>query len=797
MSDVENHSGKSIRDRISDPGRLTDLAILFCLFALLLSQFVLIAVLPNALEHERPIGGAALSILIWMAFSLLMVSQLIRVAAVSLQTTRLSRIKPEHRSDKDNRQLGRGFLESILYLIVSMLVMTIIAFLSTSKMFSHVGLQLAHSASASADPVHIVSFTSFIVLSFVPPLLGAYLHSKASTEARGVKLFRNDVVSWETVIWTGIVALMIVGLAWAAGDRLFEIKNDLGIFVTLFVISIFLLFIIGPHLTRAWELFQDNRTKPTFPGKDSVVQNGIALHPVAALSYVDSFLVRIVAPLSGVTQRSWMPPHAVLLALIIPLSGLGYVLSSPFGLIPIAFAVLIALALGRRWSWIEEDCDTASRLQRTETPEIHIGFENDIKDETLLAYASLFILVPLALFQIQEWIAPFEVKTDLMSGNAFFDWLRFFGAELAKGVPFVDWWEIYNVDVEVPYVSEGEKLVVAKHLTFAARAMVDLVIMAALLQAVSIWQRHRTQNKFYDSGHLDAFDPFAEKRFFEKGVSFDKHARSGHLKSHFKQRVKDHAKSREILGLPRLPYSKRRISELKNTGGREVKFAINWMIEEFGILAGTALEQMRLIPMKWGVQPENADAFLIKLENKTQRERKLEFEQIISELTSDIRGESPNGRVAVMTDRDFSLVLDLLRHSRSLPEFQFGEILCVEMLAATEKAVATLTLANLVLDENHLNVDRPRHAELVAAARRMNLQEGGLRFGQAPMRARVYEAIFQIGKARKAIIQEGFGDPVELELLSWMGSSDGDSAASGRDEASKRARELEKFYTNA
>ncbi|MEE2878685.1 MAG: hypothetical protein VX593_06745 [Pseudomonadota bacterium] len=451
---------------------------------------------------------------------------------------------------------------------------------------------------------------------------------------------------------------------------------------------------------------------------------------------------------------------------------------------PIGFAVLIAVALGRRWAWVEEDRETASRLKTTKGGDIHVGFANDLKDEALLGYASLFILVPLALHQIQGWTNAFVVVDEWSSDNAFVDWLRFFGAELAKAVPFVDWWEIYNVDIETPFDAAASENPLAKHLTFAARAMVDLVIMAALFQAIALWQRARTQSRYYDSGQFDSFDPFTEKIFFENGMIKDVRSGKRRPKKKFEERVNAHVVRRRKLGFSPTPYDARRLSELMNSPVADVREGANWMIAKYKVLAGTPAEQLRQL-----VDQFNSDKFRLALERDDEkgqfyiRDRKAELERVLLEL------ERRPGAFRREQVKDLIKILIIVR---DLPEFTPAEVTAVRLFRSQLSRVSRLALYNLVLEDEHRVSATGKDLQTEIATEFGADSE--LYAGLAPMRVDVFAAIEFHGlqerddKEKQSIAR----------FLRWMSATSsgefcvrGDRAKLSRDRAATAARRVE------
>ena len=396
---------------------------------------------------------------------------------------------------------------------------------------------------------------------------------------------------------------------------------------TLFVMFAFVFFIVLSSVTRGLNLFQERDTdlKPA------------AFGPAASLttlaSWIDSILVRIVAPMTGAIQApdgrhglGWH--HALIIGVMAPLTLLGYGLPQPWGLIPIAAAFLFALSIGRRWAWVEGDRETASRLRTTKGKDIHVGFSNDLRDEALLGYAFLFILVPLTLYQLNEMTGAFCLRGVETNGHfacrdgegEFRDWIGFFGLELFKAVPLVDWAEIYGFEAE-PQIIAKENVDLAKHLIFGSRVLVDFVVMAALFQAIAIFQRNQTQRKLYDSGQLDVLDPISEEDFFETGmikVSKSRHDEWQEMtadqrkqnpvvdlgdgvyftaKPGFAKRVQDHVDRQRDTGVAR-PYANERLDQLVDDDRLDLRAGALWMVAKYDLLAGSPRHRLGQIDFK-------------------------------------------------------------------------------------------------------------------------------------------------------------------------------------------------------
>ncbi len=435
---------------------------------------------------------------------------------------------------------------------------------------------------------------------------------------------------------------------------------------------------------------------------------------------------------------------------------------------------------------MEEDRETASRLERTRGANIHLGFENDLKDEALTGYAGLFILVPLTLYQIQD-ITGFAPAFEEQSGSVLLTWIVFFGGELAKAVPFVDWWDIYGNE---QLSSTG------KHLTFLSRAAVDLIILAALFQALSIWQRNRVQTSLFKAGHLDAFDPFKEKEFFLQGVvrlrgkagapQFDNHvdalrkAKRLHvdrttspyayfeIRKEFASQIEAHVRARTellkdstaIYEAP-APYSRQRLAELIEPSQHpDLRAGANWMISRWNVLVGTPREQLRQISARWQrIRFPVADQFRAQEDPAPRRIQKMEFEKVLVELAA------PQWSSKVSPD-DLSHLMESLRMVRDEDEFDFARILAFELFAQLQMSEAVYFLSKFVLRQQDIDEDEGWRQKVIAYAEG---PDTAMRLGRAEMRQRVYDALSRIALNRSA---EDSARTNACTLLKWMGQAD-------------------------
>lgn len=244
------------------------------------------------------------------------------------------------------------------------------------------------------------------------------------------------------------------------------------------------------------------------------------------LSTIDSIFVFAVAGAAGVAQPSLFVRYLSLFGTLGACAAMGYWLEPPWGLAPLAWGFAVAVAISRRWAWIETDRELAMLNRRFVGPHLRIGFAQDLRDEALLSFGFLLLLVPLALRQAQIGAlnAHYELfNVTLQEAENLRTWVGFFGAELAKAVPFVDWAEVYDVGGADDSIVRSQT---SQHFVFATRILVDFVFLAALLQALSISARNAAQRGLFHEGQLDRLDPFLEPRAFRKLL---RRGRSGKL----------------------------------------------------------------------------------------------------------------------------------------------------------------------------------------------------------------------------------------------------------------------------
>jgi len=591
--------------------------------------------------------------------------------------------------------------------------------------------------------------------AFVPAALGVWHTERMLADARpDKKILRGDAISGGSLL-AGLFAMMlIVALAWgAAHDAFNSLGQNMGVIATLFVMFAFVFFIVLSSVTRGLNLFQERDTA-------KMAGFGPAASLTTLASWADSILVRIVAPMTGAVQApdgrhglGWH--HALIIGVMTPLTLLGYGLPQPWGLVPIAAAFLFALSIGRRWAWVEGDRETASRLRTTKGKDIHVGFSNDLRDEALLGYAFLFVLVPLTLFQLNEMTGAFCLRGEIADGvlqcktgvgqGEFNDWIGFFGLELLKAVPLVDWVEIYGLKAE-PAIMQAPDQEIAKHLTFASRVLVDFVVMAALFQAIAIFQRNQAQRKLYDSGQLDVLDPISEEDFFETGMikatqaQFEewqalapaeqtknpviefKKGKYFTAKPSFLARVEHHVTEQRTAGMP-WPYDRNRLNELVRDPRPDLQAGARWMIRKYGLLAGNPRNQVGQLADRWlhmKIASARDDVIFVEKQN---------FEDVVKSAQSAPRDFS---------NTELGRLASLMIETCNRPEFAYAHIHAFKLIGMLRTRNAVLLVAASVLKPEQVQVDEVWSREITSE---FSIEWRRLRQGLDEMRVHAYAAL--------------------------------------------------------
>ncbi len=229
----------------------------------------------------------------------------------------------------------------------------------------------------------------------------------------------------------------------------------------------------------------------------------------APLDWLDFVLRRGVAETCGLWLQSRPARYALLLLHLGVAAALlwgaprywpDYAWLGYFGL---AWAFLVLVAVVRQWTWVERQYDgppaRADLDWIIELPEL--------RDEAVLALALLVLMIPVVLWRLDASFGLFEPT---VGGPALWtDWAAFFGVELAKALPIADWAEIYGA-------RSGAALSPAEpyglYAVFAARAVIDLALLGAVIHIVARAGRMGRQWRAFLAGERELVEPSLERR---------------------------------------------------------------------------------------------------------------------------------------------------------------------------------------------------------------------------------------------------------------------------------------------
>jgi hypothetical protein len=240
--------------------------------------------------------------------------------------------------------------------------------------------------------------------------------------------------------------------------------------------------------------------------------------PSIILSFLDYLLARPVAVLVGITQKDVARRYGWAAVLMLAVVAAGLFAPPPWGLYAVCAGLIAVFAIVRRWSWSEADRETFLVERGMRKGAMRVGFAEDLRDEALIAISCLFVLFPIGLRQIQLATCAANACAFTLDGDAalppdllgqFLAWLGYFGAELAKAVPFVDWSEVFHVANDSPIKPQTA---FGAQIIFAMRAALDLLLLAAVLQAMQIAGRLKDQSIAFKASRLPILEPFAEAK---------------------------------------------------------------------------------------------------------------------------------------------------------------------------------------------------------------------------------------------------------------------------------------------
>lgn len=312
------------------------------------------------------------------------------------------------------------------------------------------------------------------------------------------------VVATLTVLGIGSLAFFVGG--WSQGASL---RSAVGVGISIGVIGLFTVVVFLDWIAEFAPVRLASRAMRGFSRRMAWL--------ASFYNAIDAVLVRIGAHVAGTEHHKPQSRYAILAGTLACLGVMAFFLPAPFGLIPGAIGCILALSVSRLWSWVEDDRNLALITRFHPDAPQKVGFREDFKDETLLGFIFVLVLIPVMMMQIDR-SELFGAELFKGSGKDEFPaWLGYFGFELAKALPVVDWADIYNVRAGDDLLQPNGAI--GMHAVFFARATVDLVLIASLLQVLAITTRNRQQKSLYAAKQIDRLDVMVEREELKRALN--------------------------------------------------------------------------------------------------------------------------------------------------------------------------------------------------------------------------------------------------------------------------------------
>src|SRR5690606_1198049 len=130
----------------------------------------------------------------------------------------------------------------------------------------------------------------------------------------------------------------------------------------------------------------------------------------------------IGASVAGMGHETILRRYGILAGTLTCLTLLAWHLPPPLGLVPAVVGFVIAIAVSRLWGWVEDDRALAAMTEYRYDAPYRVGFREDFRDETLLGFIFLFLLLPISMMQLHEGKV---FGSELFAGadhKSFFEW---------------------------------------------------------------------------------------------------------------------------------------------------------------------------------------------------------------------------------------------------------------------------------------------------------------------------------------------------------------------------------------
>lgn len=341
------------------------------------------------------------------------------------------------------------------------------------------------------------------ILSLLAGFVGFHLEAKKHRAPSLVGIGQSNHITGFGA-FVGLVLLAVIVLAAALGQlnyMNFMIPEEAGFGAFAILGAGFLVIATAPRFTNVSGVGQAMRMLRALSAP---------LDPIGrAMSLVDSWLVYSVAPTVGCTLKSIVLRYVVLTFHLAASIVFAWYCGPPYGFVGVAWGVTASVAVARRWAWAETERAKQLAQPDLKPSQLRVDTEYDMRNTALWGLILLVLVLPVGM---RQFYLATQMDDVFLAAGVEDDpsaWLGFFGVELLKALPFIDWAEVYGAEGMTRIEANGP---LALHAVFAARVLIDLVFIGALVQAISIsvsLSRHKRQ--FLMNQNVHVLDPRIEK----------------------------------------------------------------------------------------------------------------------------------------------------------------------------------------------------------------------------------------------------------------------------------------------
>jgi hypothetical protein len=325
------------------------------------------------------------------------------------------------------------------------------------------------------------------------------------------------------IIFYAVVVVLVLSLSNWFGMA-FEglISSEIsGLSTIVVLLLIFFAFVVLPHVGPRLKLGISSRSPI------SLVFSAIVYWLRCLASVIDVLLADSLARLFTDQKSPWLRYPLIILAFAVP-SALMLIYSHgigiPFTKITIPSVVMtsllivpgaVAIGIYRRSAWLEDErqkCLRSSDDECAPNSRMRVTFHNDLKVELLLTAALLFFLTaPATVWFLNNLYDLYIFDSDRPA--SFWDWVGFFGSELRRDIPLIEWFHSAYGHEEVSKFKPTE---LGRHVSFVIRILTEFSIIAILFQTLDRSSNEaRQREEFLDiRDSVNRLDPIDEHELF-------------------------------------------------------------------------------------------------------------------------------------------------------------------------------------------------------------------------------------------------------------------------------------------